>query len=285
MKKNVLKISILPLMFLVALSFAGLQPQKDDKGNKGNGEGRKGNPQSQGNKGNKNEERSWDGPGKEKKDQDDRGMSNSGDRGNQKNKFKDDPGHGKDKNHGNDIMSKNGKDKNNGNGKSRKETIRWDRASDIPWGFDNYASRKGYKNYKKVTICHNTGNDNYPVTISVSENAMRAHLNHGDQMGDCRINFSDRWPARYVKSREKVYNSYENTWENISYSEALLRFAAEKLLGVKSTFQTQRPNLTSQEIQRKEMVIMELQNNVNSLENQLNATRQRTDGININVML
>ena len=71
----------------------------------------------------------------------------------------------------------------------------------------------------------------------------------------------------------------------MSYSEALVRFAADKLLGVKSTFQAQRPSLTTQEIQRREAVILDLQNNVNSLENQLAVSRQRTAGININVNL
>jgi hypothetical protein len=71
----------------------------------------------------------------------------------------------------------------------------------------------------------------------------------------------------------------------MSYSEALVRFAAEKLLGIKSTFQAQRPTLSAQEIDRRELLIMELQNNVNSLQNQLAVTRQRTEGININIDL
>jgi hypothetical protein len=136
-----------------------------------------------------------------------------------------------------------------------------------------------------VTVCHNTGDSNYPVTINVSENALQAHLNHGDQTGNCTVNFSDRWPVNFIRTRENVYNVYENTWETMSYSEALLRFAADKLLGIKSTFQAQRPTLTVQEIERREAVILDLQNNVNSLENQLVLTRQRTDGINININL
>ena len=72
----------------------------------------------------------------------------------------------------------------------------------------DFANRKHPKDQKKVTICHNPSseNSNNGVTINVSENALQAHLNHGDQRGNCNINYSDRWSDRYVKSRENVYN-------------------------------------------------------------------------------
>lgn len=38
----------------------------------------------------------------------------------------------------------------------------------------------------KTTICHiPPGNPENQHTISVSENAVSAHLNHGDTLGDC----------------------------------------------------------------------------------------------------
>ncbi len=298
MKTNILRISILPLVLLIALSFTGLQPQKDNKG-KGNneqGQGNKGNSKgnnpSQGNssnKGNQNQDhgRSDADQGRDKNKQSDNGNGNQGNNGNQNNNNKDakDKDHGPDnkglaKDNGNENGKGNGKDK----GKSWKESIRWDRDDNISWGFEDFSNRRRPGNSKKVTVCHNTGSD-YPVTISISENALKAHIAHGDQVGDCTVNYSDRWPANYIRTRENVYNSYENTWETMSYSEALLRFAADKLLGIKSTFQTQRPTLSQQEIERRELLIMDLQNNVNSLENQLAVTRQRTDGININISL
>ena len=298
MKNNVLKISILPLVFLLAISFTGLPPQKEKGKNEDNSQG-KGN---QGERRNGNDKSDNQSRGNNNNDQgrsnDDRDEANKGrsdnnsqgndkyDQGNNKNKNKgnsDDRMNGSNDNRGSDKDK--GKDKDKGNGKFRRENVKWDRDDNINWGFENYASRKRPKDNKKVTICHNTGDSEFPVMINVSENAVKAHMNHGDQMGNCATNYSDRWPANYIRTRENVYNNYENTWETMSYSESLLRFAADRLLGIKSTFQTQRSTLSSQDIQRKEALILDLQNNVNSLENQLAVSRQRTDGINININL
>ena len=43
-----------------------------------------------------------------------------------------------------------------------------------------------YQYDKKVTICHHTGSEKNPfVTITVSRNALPAHLGHGDTVGPC----------------------------------------------------------------------------------------------------
>jgi hypothetical protein len=43
-----------------------------------------------------------------------------------------------------------------------------------------------YQYDKKVTICHHTGSEKNPfVTITVSRNALPAHLEHGDTVGPC----------------------------------------------------------------------------------------------------
>jgi hypothetical protein len=43
-----------------------------------------------------------------------------------------------------------------------------------------------YQYGKKITICHHTGSKKHPTeTITVSENALRAHLAHGDTLGPC----------------------------------------------------------------------------------------------------
>lgn len=42
---------------------------------------------------------------------------------------------------------------------------------------------------EKVTICHRTGSKKHPfVTIRVSQNALKAHLKHGDSVGACGAN-------------------------------------------------------------------------------------------------
>jgi hypothetical protein len=43
-----------------------------------------------------------------------------------------------------------------------------------------------YQYGKKITICHHTGSKKHPTeTITVSENAVPAHLAHGDTLGPC----------------------------------------------------------------------------------------------------
>lgn len=276
-RKSILRITILPLMVFAALAFTNLQPKKDndknDKGNKSQEHG--GDKGKSGDDKGKNIYKSQ-GNNNQAKSQGNKEVRNPG---KDNNKLDKGPGNSK---------ADNGKQENrnvyrsNGNSKSRNGN----RNVDIDWNLGDFANRKHPKDQKKVTICHNPSseNSNNGVTINVSENALQAHLNHGDQRGNCNINYSDRWSDRYVKSRENVYNRYEQTWETMSYSEALLRLAADKLLGIRSNLDRSRSTLTSDEIQRREALIMDLQNNVYSLENQLGQTRQQLDS-DVNIII
>jgi hypothetical protein len=305
MKKNILRISILPLIILTVFALTDVQQKGNEKGNKAQGEhpgnGKNQEHGSQGNQQNdKPEQHGNKGRGNDNKENhiSDRGPGNHG----QENKpeqhgNKGNENDNKDRDHksehGNnrsDNVNNSDKNDDHGNGKlkdkgHREEAIRWAKNDNINWKITDFANRKHPKDQKKVTICHHTGNDSYPVTINVSENAVQAHLNHGDQLGGCAITYTDRWPKNYIVARETVYNNYETTWENMSYSEALLNYALQRLLGVKTNLDKSRSTLTPAEIQRREALILDLQNNVNSLQNQLDLTKQKLGNVNIVVML
>ena len=270
MKPNsVLRISVLPLILFVVIAFTNAQPDKrnnqKDKENKSQEQ-----PTSKGNNKDSKGDKNNAAKGNNNRDNKDNnnGNSDAGDKNGGK---------------GNDGQNQNANKGKNSNGNSKM--MNGKRDMDIDWGLDNFANRKHPKNQKKVTVCHNPSNDNSNgVSISISENALQAHMNHGDKVGDCTIDYSDRWSSNYVRSRENVYNTYEQAWESMSYSEALLKLGIEKLLGVRTNLDQNRTSMTSSEIQRRELLINDLQNNVNSLENQLGSTRQRLDS-DVSIMI
>ena len=277
-QQNILKISILPLVLITAITFlTNIQPEKrnnrDKKenqekvqnGDKGKDQNHKmndkhsskGNAQQGNGNSNKNDNR--------QPDKSDRGTKSSSNK------------QGK----GNSDNFNAGAYKSNGNNK----VMNGKRDGNIDWNLDRFADRKNPKNQKKVSVCHNPSDEgSNGVNISISENALQAHLNHGDQIGDCKIDYSDRWSSNYVRSRENVYNTYEQAWETMSYSEALLQLAAQKLLGYRTNLDRERSTLSASEIQRREALVLDLQNNVNSLDNQLGVSRQRLDS-NVSIIV
>jgi hypothetical protein len=273
MKINILKISILPLILLAGFTFTDFQPG-NGKGNKDQGgkgkEKDRSDDQSKGNDKNSQKSDKDDDDRNENRGDDNKKVSNNKD-------YRNSPGNG---NSGNKSDRKND---DNGKGKVHKEIIKWANFEGTDWNLVNFKDRKRPGQWKKVTVCHQTGSSE-PVNITISENALKAHLSHGDIVGACTNNY-DQWPARYVTARETVYNSYESTWETMSYSEALLKIALDKLLGVKTDLKNNRNTLEAQEIQRREVLIMELQNNTTAFNNQLSSTRKQLDGVNIVIQL
>jgi len=271
---NLLRTAVFPVLLFSIMAFTADQPKKGNKNEKGN----------------KQEQSQDKGQNKGPK------IDNAQSKGHRDNQIKQNNGHKtNNSDHSASVSGNHEKkyDKNRAvqfddkhhNGNSYK--LNGKRDLPINWNLYDFANRKHPKKQKKITICHNpTGNSDYGVTIRISENALKTHLNHGDQIGACSINYSDRWSTSYVKSRENVYNTYEQTWETMSYSEALLRLAAEKLLGIRSNLDQSRSGLSPQEVQRREALIFDLQNNMNSLDSQLGLTRQRLDSdVNIIIQL
>ena len=284
-QNNILRISVLPLLLLTAVMFTNMQPNKNsDKNNKesksqnspsskGNGQDQKGNN----NNSSKNTDQKDHGKDHGKSDNQQKNSQNKKNNNANDNKSNGHAG----ANNGNGNKSNGNRNKSHGNSKM----LNGKRDIDIDWNFRNFADRKHPRNQKKVTVCHNPSNDrSRGVTINISENALQAHINHGDEIGNCNIDYSDRWSLNYVKSRENVYSTYEQAWETMSYSQILLKVAMEKLLGIQTNLNSTRSTLTTNDIQRREALIYELQNNVNSLENQLGSTRQRLDS-DVNILI
>ena len=283
MKRNkILGLAILPLTIFTALAFTNLPPQKgkEDKGDKpqkhesDNSKGQKPN-QKDGNSGadkNQNHQPAQRNDHKSSSSKHaDYGSKGHDEKGRQNGKS--DQG-----DHKQDHSKMN-------HGKGNSNMMNGKRDMDIDWNLNDFSNRKHPKDQKKVTICHNpSGNGNNGVTISVSENALKAHMNHGDNKGNCNIDYSSRWSPDYVKARENVYNTYEQSWERMSYGEALVRLAANKILGIRTNLDRDRNTLSSAEIQRRETLIRDLEMNRSNLDSQLGVTRQTLNS-DVNIII
>ncbi|HEY0055939.1 MAG TPA: hypothetical protein VGB63_11320 [Pedobacter sp.] len=268
-RRKILSIAIVPVIVITMAAFTNLQPGKDKKDDKGKKSQEHGKAQSD--------------------DKPDHQKENGNDKDNHK--VKENHQQGNKEGLGNKHVDKRNnknddgyKKSDHGNGNSHKMNGKRDR--DIDWNLNDFANRKHPKDQKKVTICHKPSTDGTDngVTISVSENALKAHMNHGDESGECKNNNSGRWSDSYVKSRENVYNTYEQSWERMSYGEALVRIAASKLLGLKSNLDQNRSMLSAQEIQRRETLISDLETNTKSVNTQLGVTRQKLDS-DVNIII
>ena len=148
-------------------------------------------------------------------------------------------------------------------------------------GNNDYYNNKGPKGNKKVSICHQTSG-NYPVMINVSENAVKAHLNHGDYIGECRDFDRSRYSDNYWNSRNNYYNQYTSTTETLSFGEQILAIAIEKLTGARSNLVPLRSTLQEDELRRKEAAIINLQNDVYNLQNSLARSNEQV-GLQVNL--
>jgi hypothetical protein len=146
---------------------------------------------------------------------------------------------------------------------------------------NDYRNIKQPKEYKKVTLCHIPKGSKFPVTISVSENAVKAHLNHGDYLGECNDFDRSRYSDNYWNARKEYYNQYNNTTETLSYGEQLLALAVAKLTKAKAQITPLKSTLQQEELKRKESALIKLQNDVYNLQNSLSKSNKQV-GLQVN---
>jgi hypothetical protein len=156
---------------------------------------------------------------------------------------------------------------NNRNNKDREkgeyvmtDGFRWDR--------ETFKDRDKYRKQEKVTICHKVNNDAEPaVTIKVSKNALNAHMNHGDVMGDCPEVNNSRYSNVFLRNRTDYYNTLQNHHEQVTYSQSILDYARSRLTNSRQQLIVmQNNNVPAAEIERKQAAVIDLEQNVSLLE-------------------
>ncbi len=209
----------------------------------------------------------------EKKEQtQDKGKSN--DKSNQ-GKSGDKVNQGKNDDKGNQGKSddKGNQGKNNDNaandmnkGKSNKEKAI---EAGYDWDREKFKDRKKIRNQEKVTLCHKFNRDGEPgVTISVSSNALKAHMDHGDVRGECPAYTDNRYSDVYINKRGYYYNILQNGNEQVTYSQSILDYALSRLLESRLQL-NQSSGLSQDEIQRRQATVIVLEQDVSLLERML----------------
>ena len=183
----------------------------------------------------------------------------NGDNGNGKNKQKDNKDDTGDDNNG------KGDDKNN-----NKDKIKFDKDGlyGYNWNDDDFKDRKRYKKQNKVTICHKVNRKGEPgVAISVSENAVKAHMNHGDVVGECPAVSNTNFSKGFLTNRQDYFNNLQQTQEEIYYSRSVLDYATQRLTNSRLQLQQlQNNNAPAQEIERKQQAVVALEQNTTLLQ-------------------
>jgi hypothetical protein len=244
MKKKLTLLSIILLAFAVVTFTALAQKGKENKG-----------------KGNKEQGSNGKGNGNKEKDKGNEGNGNKDHNNGKGNDDKNNNGNGD-----NDKNDNGNKDHDNGKGKM-KDGFAWDR--------ETFKDRKSIRNnMNKVTICHKTGKNNDPgVTIRVSENALKAHMNHGDVQGDCPAVTGSTFSDVFIKRRTDYYTVLQNSQEQVVYSRSVLDYALERLTGAKSQLVVLQNNKAPvADIEKKRVLVVDLEQNVSLLQTLIGVT-------------
>lgn len=260
MKKQITVLCIAVLIITGAAITAYAQ-QKENKGKKEEKQAQVKNNDKQGNQGkgnadnNKNNAQADNSNRKGNDGKNNANVNNAKNNGNNNNNG----------NNGNNSDKNNNSrdDKNNNNGKDG-----------YSWNDDNFKDRKNLKDREKVTICHKVNNNNEPgVTLRVSANAVKAHMNHGDIQGECAAVTNGRFSDIFLRKRADYYNTLQNSYEQVSYSRSILDYAVQKLTNSRLQLANmQNNNVPLAELQRKQETVNDLQQNVSLLETLIGVT-------------
>ncbi len=100
----------------------------------------------------------------------------------------------------------------------------------------------------------------------VSENAVKAHLNHGDVIGQCP-KFARTYSDVFYNNRQDYYNSLQRTQEQTYYSQSILEYALTRLAyGRSEVSALQASNAPVAVIQDRQNAVNDLQQNASLLE-------------------
>jgi hypothetical protein len=266
MKKLIPIVTLSAIFLMVCLFTASSQQGKGngkEKTQKGNTNANVGNANAANGKGQLDKVNQ----GKGNSDQSQKGQGNKNDKrenaNNDNGRADDNKGNGKGNNK-RDEMSDNGKDGKMNNGKKDKDY--YNSVFGYNWNNENFKERRKLRNQDKVSVCHKfSSNDG--VNINVSENAVKAHLNHGDVIGDCPMFNDRRYSNGYYDNRNNYYNNLQNTQEQVYYSQSVLEYALARLTNSRTQLQVMQNNrLPVADIQRKQESVVQLEQNVSLLE-------------------
>lgn len=242
MKKQLTRFGF-SLLIVAAVVFAAFTPQEKNKSNQ------KKKEQTQGRK-------------EEKNNQGKNDIKNN--KGN--NDARDDNSH-------NDDNDRDGKG-NNGKNDDKKDNGNHERDNSYDWNPQTFKDRNKIRNTDKVTLCHKFNKNNEPgVSIRVSSNALKAHMNHGDVMGNCPSVRDDRYSDIFMRKRTDYYDNMQQGQEQVLYSRSILDYALARLTNSRSQLATyQNNNMPLADIERKQAIVLELEQNVSLLETLIGAT-------------
>ncbi len=142
------------------------------------------------------------------------------------------------------------------------------------WDSNSFKNRTKIKNQEMVTVCHKFSKDGEPnATIRVSAHAAKAHLRHGDVMGECPAIAKNKYSSLYIKQRNNYYNTMENSSEQVAYSKSILDYALARLAQSQlelAILQKQRDRQA--EVARKQAAVIQLEQNTSLLQTMIGVT-------------